>query len=659
MNHSPLTKHRVLFTMGLLLLTVGSIYADGTHLFVLSGQSNMQGLKPEESFTPMVEEWFGIENVIVVKDALGGQPIRRWHKAWQLGEGDNPKQIGDLYDQLMAKVNEAIKDEEIASVTFLWMQGEKDAREQHGDVYAASFNGLLDQLRADLGRNEINFVIGRLSDFGLENEDYPDWRKMRTVLVDLANSSRRGAWVDTDDLNDGRNRRGKEIKDDLHYSAEGYVTFGKRLADAAIQLIEKNDVLPKIEPPYYSVRYQGSREPGRLLFPVRYTVWVPPHVETLRGVVVHQHGCGVGSCKSGLTGAFDLHWQALAKKHDCALLAASYEQPEEADCQLWCDPRNGSDAAFQKSLSDLGEASGHPELAEVPWALWGHSGGGVWAGTMTLLYPDRVAAAWLRSGVPLLEPRGEHPSANTVEVPDERLEVPMMLNPGTKEGVTVKEGRFAGVWPRMETLFVALRGQDAPIGIAVDPLTSHECGNQRYLAIPWFDTCLAARLSGSNTQTLRVMPADNVWLAPLLGTVASPETDYTGNKSQAVWLPNESFAKAWMQYTKDTAVTDTSPPPAPKNVRATDGEITWVAEADLESGIAHFIILRDGKELTTVPSQSKNPFGRPLFQGLQYSDTPLQPLVPMRFTDTTWVAGQNHVYKVIAVNTVGLKSQLP
>ena len=77
-------------------------------------------------------------------------------------------------------------------------------------------------------------------------------------------------------------------------------------------------------------------------------------VKTLRGVVVHQHGCGEGSCKSGLTGAFDLHWQSLAKKHGCALLAPSYEQPEKADCQMWCDPRNGSDEAFRKCLVDLG-----------------------------------------------------------------------------------------------------------------------------------------------------------------------------------------------------------------------------------------------------------------------------------------------------------------
>ncbi|HIG80794.1 MAG TPA: hypothetical protein EYQ62_03940, partial [Verrucomicrobiales bacterium] len=140
------------------------------------------------------------------------------------------------------------------------------------------------------------------------------------------------------------------------------------------------DKPPSAVPPYYRVRYEASTKPGELIFPVQYTVWIPAGVETLRGVVVHQHGCGEGSCKSGQTGAFDLHWQALAKKHGCALLAPSYEQPQKADCQMWCDPRNGSGGAFRKALADLGKRSGHPELATVPWALWGHSGGGHWVG---------------------------------------------------------------------------------------------------------------------------------------------------------------------------------------------------------------------------------------------------------------------------------------
>jgi hypothetical protein len=97
-------------------------------------------------------------------------------------------------------------------------------------------------------------------------------------------------------------------------------------------------------------------------------------------------------------------------------------------------------------------------------------------------------------------------------------------------------------------------------------------------------------------------------------------------------------------------------PPAPTNVRVIGNELTWDAEADLESGLAGFIIERDGEFLANVPDQGKNPFGRPLFQNLQYSDTPTQPLVPMRYIDKQAVASKKHIYRVIAVNTVRLKS---
>ncbi len=146
---------------------------EGKHLFILSGQSNMAGLLPEESFIPAVEKKFGKENVIVVKSAMGGQPIRRWDKSWKITGKQNPKQIGDLYDVLMKAVEPQIKDEKLASVTYLWMQGERDAKEQLGELYHASFLRMLAQLKADLNLEELNFVIGRLSDFDMNSSAVP------------------------------------------------------------------------------------------------------------------------------------------------------------------------------------------------------------------------------------------------------------------------------------------------------------------------------------------------------------------------------------------------------------------------------------------------------------------------------------------------------
>lgn len=57
------------------------------------------------------------------------------------------------------------------------------------------------------------------------------------------------------------------------------------------------DVFPAAEPPYHRVRYEASDRPGELRFPVNYTVWIPEGVESLRGVIVHQHGCRASACQ--------------------------------------------------------------------------------------------------------------------------------------------------------------------------------------------------------------------------------------------------------------------------------------------------------------------------------------------------------------------------
>ena len=417
------------------------------------------------------------------------------------------------------------------------------------------------------------------------------------------------------------------------------------------------DVFPEAEPPYFRVRYAASTEPGGLIFPVKYTAWIPPGVETLRGVVVHQHGCGVGSCTSGLTGAYDLHWQALAKKHDCALLSPSYEQPEKAECQMWCDPRNGSAAAFDQSLVDLGKLSGHPELASAPLALWGHSGGGHWCGGMVLLQPERIAAAWLRSGVPLFDANPDRPAIKPYALPKAALRVPMMCNLGTKEGVTLKEGRFAKVWPANVAFFDKVRGGGGLLGIAIDPLTAHECGNSRYLAVPWFDQCLELRLPAEPGQSLREISPDGAWLAKPTGTTAVPADDFEGDPWKAGWLPNAMIAKAWMQFRTDTNVVDTTPPPAPSRVELDGSHLHWLADADVESGIQKFIVLRNGEPLADVAGSGKNRYGRPVFQNLQYSDTPTQPLAKMEFVDETTARGADDRYSVVTVNTMGLKSE--
>jgi hypothetical protein len=83
--------------------------------------------------------------------------------------------------------------------------------------------------------------------------------------------------------------------------------------------------------PYYKVYYPPSKGKGGLVFGAEYSMWIPAGVKTLRGIIVHQHGCGPGAAKQGETAVYDLHWQALARKWDCALMGPSYKETEGFD----------------------------------------------------------------------------------------------------------------------------------------------------------------------------------------------------------------------------------------------------------------------------------------------------------------------------------------
>ncbi|MGI2258928.1 sialate O-acetylesterase [Shewanella sp. GXUN23E] len=217
---------------------------EGKHLFILSGQSNMARLDINQTFVPAVERKYGADGVIVVKLAEGGQPIRRWLRSWVSASGERAKDSGDLYVKLLEEVNQAVHGQPLSSVSFIWMQGEKDAFTQQSAVYKQSLQNLLAQVQQDLGREDVNLVLGRLSDAGIKTDlksrqqSKPDWVAIRNIQMQFADEYPRGAWVDTDDLNTGLNDRGEQVVDDIHMTIAGYQLLGQRFADAAIGLIE-------------------------------------------------------------------------------------------------------------------------------------------------------------------------------------------------------------------------------------------------------------------------------------------------------------------------------------------------------------------------------------------------------------------------------------
>jgi len=222
----------------LLTLTPAITMAGGKHLFILSGQSNMAGMKPEVSFTPAVTKAFGKENIIVAKSAYSGASIRSWaksnHEFPPPTRGRVPKVRGHFHETMITVVKAAIKDQSLKTVTFVWMQGESDL---NNTAYDAYLKELLEQLQTDLAFKKINLVIGRISDAGLDVQKRLKGRlTIRRIQQEFAEAHPRGAWVDTDDLNDRKVE--DTVVNDLHYTREGYLTLGARFADKAIALIK-------------------------------------------------------------------------------------------------------------------------------------------------------------------------------------------------------------------------------------------------------------------------------------------------------------------------------------------------------------------------------------------------------------------------------------
>ncbi len=406
----------------------------------------------------------------------------------------------------------------------------------------------------------------------------------------------------------------------------------------------------------YRCCFPASSVPGELELFVDFDLWLPPGVEQIRGVIVHQHGCGPGASNAGLTAVCDLHWRALAKKWDCALIGSSYEGRAGSSCRLWCDPRKGSGVRFLQALNQFAEQTGHAELSQVPWCLWGHSGGGFWASLMQTMHPERIVAIWLQSGTAF-----GYWTKGDVEVPDLKsniYHVPVMACPGAEERT---HERFHRAWDGLHAMKTAYRLCGAPFGIAPDPNTGHECGDSRYLAIPFFDSCLRLRLSDDSAAPMELRPIDmsRSWFGSESGEVF-PSADYPGEKINASWLPDELFASRWSTFLRLGNCPDSSVPAAPHSLVARkDGDsivLTWKADADVESGLGGFRIERNGETLAQLPEKPTSRYGRPLFQVMNYSDTPSQPLARMQFTDRKPMAPMPCEYRVFTINTVGLES---
>jgi hypothetical protein len=364
---------------------------------------------------------------------------------------------------------------------------------------------------------------------------------------------------------------------------------------------------------------------------VTYNMWLPENVDTIKGIILHQHGCG-NAYKSGKNAFYDLQWRSFAKKWNFALMGSSYIF-DECCCEEWDSIENGSAESFIQGISQIAKRSGHQELMNAPWVLWGHSGGGHWAYNMVLKYPEKVICAVLKS-------------PGKIEPSNLSIQVPMLCILGIEESYNKLS---SVIWASaVEAMKYRIR-KKSPVCIAIDPTTGHNCANSRSLAIPFIDECLKIRDLNSGTISRDSQCfyyfTEYRFADTLTNNVITYDVD---------WFPSKSFAEKWLEFFKTGNVTDTTPPAIPPyelEVEKADNnsvKLYWQADADIESGIKEFRIYRNN-ELINMDS---NPWN---FQ-IDYHDNPVEIYHKFWFVDKNMGKKGTITYQVSMVNKAGLES---
>lgn len=313
-----------------------------------------------------------------------------------------------------------------------------------------------------------------------------------------------------------------------------------------------------------------------------YGVYVPTGKQRIKAILILQHGCGME--QFGLTRHYDLQYQAFARKWDLAVI----ETAIHGTCGLWGYPEKGSAAGLEKVLAKVAVKTGHDEITVVPWLLWGHSAGGFWTLGMLRDYPDRILAAVCYSAA-------WDPDYTYTET---AAEVPLLMrHAGADDGDPSSKCPETAIHT-----FAKLRAMDAPVSIVLNKGQNHNLSFLRTMAIPFWEAVLKQRLAPSGVKPL---DRSKTWLGDTTTFEIFKESGYSGDKSRMARLPDEESAKAWKEFATTNVVTDKTPPPAPYDVVAKQNgdvlEITWKADADIESGIGCFNIYKDGVPVGRVP----------------------------------------------------------
>ncbi|MFH1742031.1 MAG: sialate O-acetylesterase [bacterium] len=225
-------------------------------LFFLNGrwgplQPNDLRIGPEVSFGRAMAEAWPEEKIALIKYAYGGTGIMAWDPYWIREDaaltGDAER--GSLYQILMSEIARAYSQEEedIEIMGMLWMQGESDSLVQGpAEDYYLNFREFIETIRRDLGKPNLPFIFGRISQANV----WAYQEEVRAAQARVEPEVPLTKMVDTDQLG--------FIADGIHYDAQGQLELGEMFAQAFLEVYEAERnlskatrIFPAVKPPVF------------------------------------------------------------------------------------------------------------------------------------------------------------------------------------------------------------------------------------------------------------------------------------------------------------------------------------------------------------------------------------------------------------------------
>ena len=198
----------------------GPLFPAEVTLFDLNPRDGCFG--PEVGFARSCTEHMKLDNLWLIKYAVGGSSLLAWEPEWSAEHAaiTDDADKGALYSRLISHVKRVTQGTDVKLLACLWKQGESDSRyETAATEYHENLQRLIQRMRSDLDQPEMQFIIG-LSNATPASFTYLS--VVRSAQRQVAQSLPNVSLVDTDGLT--------KHEDDLHYDSAGQLELGRRFA---------------------------------------------------------------------------------------------------------------------------------------------------------------------------------------------------------------------------------------------------------------------------------------------------------------------------------------------------------------------------------------------------------------------------------------------